>query len=180
MEHPLAGNPPARAAHPAAPGREHPQAPPRGAPRATGAHRWSRWRAALHARRERIRADARTNRLWRLAVGVVGTAIALLGLALVPLPGPGWLIVLVGLAVLGSEFHWARRTHRYARRTLHRWAQWVQRCSWPARLGLGSASAAAVAAVAWGWLAWQGVPTWVPPDVTASLLVVPGVVRTGA
>ncbi|HEY4281765.1 MAG TPA: PGPGW domain-containing protein [Chthoniobacterales bacterium] len=48
-------------------------------------------------------------------VAVVGITIVLLGLVLVFLPGPGALVILIGLAVLGTEFVWARRIIRRAR-----------------------------------------------------------------
>lgn len=47
---------------------------------------------------------------------MVGVAIILAGIAMLALPGPGWAAVFVGLAVLGSEFAWARRVLRWARR----------------------------------------------------------------
>jgi hypothetical protein len=34
--------------------------------------------------------------------------------------------------------------------------------SLPVRLGIGTASLALVAATFWAYLAWQGVPGWVP------------------
>ncbi|MDQ3974343.1 MAG: PGPGW domain-containing protein, partial [Actinomycetota bacterium] len=40
----------------------------------------------------------------RLAVGIVGGLVVLVGLVLMPLPGPGLLVVLAGLAILASEF----------------------------------------------------------------------------
>ena len=42
--------------------------------------------------------------LIRLVIGVVGTLVVLVGLVLVPLPGPGWLIVIFGLGILAIEF----------------------------------------------------------------------------
>jgi len=42
--------------------------------------------------------------LRRAAVAASGGAIVLLGLALLPLPGPGTLVILGGLAVLRREF----------------------------------------------------------------------------
>ncbi|WP_459642269.1 TIGR02611 family protein [Kineococcus sp. NUM-3379] len=190
MEHPGRTSPPGGAVRPArhtaqeAPARrpEAPQDGPHGLPHpgpapaaAPHVHRWTRWRAALHARREHIRSDPRTNHLWRVAVAVAGSAVTALGLVLVPLPGPGWLIVLIGLAVLGSEFHWARRTHLFARRHVHAWTAWVAARSWTVRLLLGAATACLVAATAWGWLAWQGVPGWVPLLVATELRRLPGV-----
>ena len=44
---------------------------------------------------------------YRVAVAILGFAIIVTGLALIPLPGPGWLIVFAGLAVLSTEFAWA-------------------------------------------------------------------------
>lgn len=37
-------------------------------------------------------------------VGMIGTILIVLGLLLIPLPGPGWLIVFGGLALLATEF----------------------------------------------------------------------------
>ena len=45
----------------------------------------------------------------RSVVAIVGITIVLVGLLLVFLPGPGALVILIGLAVLGTEFVWARR-----------------------------------------------------------------------
>ena len=51
----------------------------------------------------------------RTVVAVVGGTIFLVGLLMLVLPGPGLLVLLLGLAVLGSEFVWARRLVRRAR-----------------------------------------------------------------
>jgi uncharacterized protein (TIGR02611 family) len=47
--------------------------------------------------------------LKKLGVALVGLILVLIGLALLVLPGPGIVIILAGLAVWGTEFHWARR-----------------------------------------------------------------------
>jgi uncharacterized protein (TIGR02611 family) len=44
----------------------------------------------------------------RVVIAVVGTTVILIGLAFFVLPGPGLLIVIVGLAVLATEFAWAQ------------------------------------------------------------------------
>jgi uncharacterized protein (TIGR02611 family) len=65
---------------------------------------------------------------YRALIGLIGGAIIVGGLILVPLPGPGWLIVFIGIAVLGVEFRWARRLGRWVRRQLARfWAWWKAR-----------------------------------------------------
>ena len=46
----------------------------------------------------------------RIAVFVVGVALVLLGIALIPLPGPFSIpLMIAGLAVLATEFVWAER-----------------------------------------------------------------------
>ena len=47
--------------------------------------------------------------LRRGVVAVTGSTVVLLGLVLVPLPGPGWPVVAAGTALLGTEFPWAAR-----------------------------------------------------------------------
>ncbi len=39
-----------------------------------------------------------------MVIVVIGLAIALGGLFLVPAPGPGWIVTFLGLGLLGSEF----------------------------------------------------------------------------
>ncbi len=45
----------------------------------------------------------------RLIVAVVGGTVLLIGLALLVLPGPAFLVIPLGLAILATEFVWARR-----------------------------------------------------------------------
>jgi tellurite resistance protein TerC len=40
---------------------------------------------------------------------VVGGTVLLVGFALIVLPGPAFVVIPVGLAILGLEFAWARR-----------------------------------------------------------------------
>ena len=49
------------------------------------------------------------NRVYRTSVGVAGAGTLALGLLLIPLPGPGSLIALGGLALLGTEFTGAKK-----------------------------------------------------------------------
>jgi uncharacterized protein (TIGR02611 family) len=48
----------------------------------------------------------------KLAVAVIGTTVVLFGIALIVLPGPAFLVIPLGLAILASEFAWARRIIR--------------------------------------------------------------------
>ncbi len=45
----------------------------------------------------------------RLIVLVVGCTVLLIGLALLVLPGPAFVVIPVGLGILATEFLWARR-----------------------------------------------------------------------
>lgn len=75
--------------------------------------------------RELIRRRPWLNLVYRILVSAVGATVVIIGLILVPLPGPGWLIVFVGLTILGTEFHWARRMLGWLRKVLARfWERW--------------------------------------------------------
>ena len=45
----------------------------------------------------------------RAAVATLGAILLVAGALLLVLPGPGLLVMVAGLAVLGTEFAWARR-----------------------------------------------------------------------
>jgi uncharacterized protein (TIGR02611 family) len=45
----------------------------------------------------------------RIAVTVAGFAVLLAGVALLVLPGPGWLLIFIGLGILSTEYLWAQR-----------------------------------------------------------------------
>jgi UPF0716 family protein affecting phage T7 exclusion len=53
----------------------------------------------------------------RVVVAVVGGVVVLAGLIMCVLPGPGLLTVAAGLAILATEFEWARRMLHRVRRT---------------------------------------------------------------
>ena len=58
---------------------------------------------------------------------MLGTVVLVLGIIAIPYPGPGWLIVFAGLGILATEFTWAGRLLRFARRYYDRWVAWVRR-----------------------------------------------------
>jgi len=85
-------------------------------------------RRTLRRARRWLCGHPRIERGYRIGVGVVGTVLALVGLVLVPLPGPGWLVVFAGLALLGTEFVWAHRLSHWLKSQLARfWAWWRAR-----------------------------------------------------
>lgn len=44
----------------------------------------------------------------RIVIGIVGGSVLLLGIAMIVLPGPAFVVIPVGLGILGLEFAWAR------------------------------------------------------------------------
>jgi uncharacterized protein (TIGR02611 family) len=52
----------------------------------------------------------------RLIVAVVGVTVLVAGIAMLALPGPGMLVIALGLGILGAEFVWARRLLRRLKR----------------------------------------------------------------
>jgi tellurite resistance protein TerC len=45
----------------------------------------------------------------RIAVTVVGFTVLAIGIAMIALPGPAFIVIPAGLGILGLEFAWARR-----------------------------------------------------------------------
>lgn len=112
--------------------------------------------------RRKIRANPTLYPIYRVAVAVVGGAVSLLGLVLIPAPGPGWAVVFVGLAILASEFVWARRLLAFARRQVGRWTSWAGRQSLIVRGLLGLVTIALLLGLVWCYLRLAGVPGFVP------------------
>ena len=71
---------------------------------------------------ERLRRHSR-----KVLIAIVGGIVVLVGLVLIPYPGPGWLIVFGGLAILATEFEFASRLLGYARGKYNTWVEWVKR-----------------------------------------------------
>ncbi len=102
------------------------------------------------------------NRAYRVGVGVVGGAIVIGGLALVPLPGPGWVIVFLGLAVLATEFVWADRLETFARNQVKAWTAWLGGQALWVRIAFGLGTAIVVLGALYGLFAIVGAPGWLP------------------
>lgn len=75
--------------------------------------------------------------------------VVVIGLVMIPYPGPGWLVVFTGLAVLGTEFHWARRVRGFLRRRYDRWTGWLRRQPPGVRLVVIAGTAAAILLTLW-------------------------------
>jgi tellurite resistance protein TerC len=54
----------------------------------------------------------------RIAVLTVGSTVVLLGVVMLVTPGPGLIVIPLGLAILGVEFAWARLWLRKVRESI--------------------------------------------------------------
>lgn len=115
------------------------------------AKRWAR-------RRERLRGRRFADLGYRMVVGVVGILILAVRIVAIPYPGPGWAIVFVGLAILATEFNWARKLLAYARARYDAVMGWFkQQGLWVQVLG-AALTMAIVVVTLWmfGVLEWAG------------------------
>jgi uncharacterized protein (TIGR02611 family) len=147
-------------------------APDRGTRRETSGERRTRYDAdEVHSLRERVAETGWRKRIaarrsldhsYRVGVGLVGALIVALGLATIPLPGPGWLTVLAGLFVLATEFLWAERLLEFTKRHVKRWTDWVTAQPLWLRMLVAVATAAFVYGVLVVMLHLMGIPDWMP------------------
>jgi uncharacterized protein (TIGR02611 family) len=96
-----------------------------------------------------IRSNPTGRIAMRIGIAVAGALVVALGLVLIPLPGPGWALVVLGLAIWAIEFVWAKSLLRFTRGQLTRWTRWVGRQSWLIRILLGLAGLIFVGVVVW-------------------------------
>jgi len=68
----------------------------------------------------------RAPKIRKIFVGVIGSTIVLIGIALVVLPGPAIVVIPLGLVILASEFAWARHLLRHGRQAVKK----AQRGKW--------------------------------------------------
>jgi uncharacterized protein (TIGR02611 family) len=75
-----------------------------------------------------------TRHLKRTLIAIAGTIVILVGIVLIPYPGPGWLVVFAGLAILATEFAFAERLLARGRRYFKAWEEWVKKQGWPIQI----------------------------------------------
>ena len=49
------------------------------------------------------------DQVWRFFKVLAGVTLLLAGVVMIFTPGPGWLVIFLGLTLLAAEFVWARR-----------------------------------------------------------------------
>ncbi|MGH3712181.1 MAG: TIGR02611 family protein [Micromonosporaceae bacterium] len=108
-----------------------------------------RIRATVSGWLDRTRATAAGRLTLKVVVAIVGVAFVAIGIVMIPLPGPGWAVVLLGLLILSIEYVWAKHLLHYARQKLTMWTHWMGRQSWPVRIVIGAVGLLFVGAVSW-------------------------------
>jgi uncharacterized protein (TIGR02611 family) len=98
---------------------------------------------------DRIRANPTGRLALKVGIGVFGGLVVAVGIVLIPFPGPGWAIVIVGLAILALEFAWARNLLEFTKRHVQSWTHWIGRQSLPVRAVVGVIGMIFVGAIVW-------------------------------
>ncbi|MFE3636485.1 TIGR02611 family protein [Streptomyces cellostaticus] len=60
---------------------------------------------------------------WQVGVFVIGLAVVAAGIVMLPLPGPGWVVIFGGMAIWATEFVWAQLVLRWTKRKVTEAAQ---------------------------------------------------------
>ena len=108
-----------------------------------------RRREQLSSIRQRIR-STRTGRVTLQAtIAFLGALVVAIGVVLIPFPGPGWLIVLAGLAIWAVEFVWAQRLLHFTRSQLDMWWRWLRGQNLLVRMLAGLVGLIFVVSVVW-------------------------------
>jgi drug/metabolite transporter (DMT)-like permease len=110
-----------------------------------------------------------------VAVAVLGGLLTLAGIALLVLPGPGFVLVAAGLAVLATRFSWAKKPLDYARDKAEQGIEEVGKSP----LRAAGAALAALVLVALGVLALAGVDLPFVNAVSAVVLIISGLFLIG-
>lgn len=64
---------------------------------------------------------------WRwLIVAILGVFIIIIGIIMLPLPGPGTLVILLGVTILAIEFEWARELAKKGEQGIERVLSWLK------------------------------------------------------
>lgn len=72
---------------------------------------------------EFIKARRTLHLSWQVGVFIVGLAVVGGGVVMLPLPGPGWLVIFGGMAIWATEFVWAQLVLRWTKRKVTEAAQ---------------------------------------------------------
>ena len=63
----------------------------------------------------------------KIAITIIGSILTLLGIILIVLPGPAWLLLPIGLAILSLEYDWAKKWLKKSQAYMTRSAYWLDK-----------------------------------------------------
>ncbi|NUO46399.1 MAG: TIGR02611 family protein [Streptomyces sp.] len=72
---------------------------------------------------EFIKARRMLHLSWQVGIFIIGLAVVVLGIIMLPLPGPGWVVIFGGMAIWATEFVWAQLVLRWTKRKVTEAAQ---------------------------------------------------------
>ncbi|MBW6439419.1 TIGR02611 family protein [Actinoplanes hulinensis] len=98
---------------------------------------------------DRIRSNSTGRLALKIGIGALGGLVVAVGIVLIPFPGPGWAIVILGLAILAVEFHWARGLLAFTKRHVQSWTHWVGRQTLGVRALIGLVGMIFISFVVW-------------------------------
>ena len=98
---------------------------------------------------DRIRANPTGRLSLKIAIAVLGGVVVAAGIVMIPFPGPGWAVVILGLAIWAIEFAWARNLLEFTKRHVQSWTHWIGRQSLPMRGLIGLVGFIFVSAIVW-------------------------------
>jgi hypothetical protein len=110
-----------------------------------------------------------------VVVAVLGGLLTLAGIGLLVLPGPGFVLVAAGLAVLATRFSWAKKPLDYAKDKAEQGIEEVGKSP----LRAAGALIAALALIAAGVLALAGVDLPFVNTLSAIVLIISGLFLIG-
>lgn len=64
-------------------------------------------------------------RIRQIVIFILGMSVLIVGIAMIVLPGPATVVIPFGLAILATEFVWARRWLAYLKRRAQDVADWT-------------------------------------------------------
>ena len=68
--------------------------------------------------------------VWQIFVAIAGIATIAVGVILLPLPGPGSVVIFAGIGILATEFIWAKqvltRIRIWCKQQYRSWRNWAK------------------------------------------------------